>query len=105
MSKEDLMSGTRTAPVPGRQPGIKRECEGPSYIELYQQRRREEEAASPPRSELDAHSQGMRSPDRMSQRSATGSVKSMKREEVDRTSTMHSPPQLPPYNRPSSTVA
>jgi hypothetical protein len=107
-SEEDLVSGARTAPVPGMQTGIKREGEGPSYMESYQRRRQEEEAAGPSRSPQDARSQGMRSPDRMSQRSATGSIKSMKREpeEADRTSTVPSPPQpTTPYERPASTVA
>jgi hypothetical protein len=64
--------------------------------------------ARPSRSEGDARSQGMRSPDRMSQNSTTASIKSMKREpeEADRTSTIPSPPQpATPYERPASTVA
>ncbi|KAF1844665.1 uncharacterized protein K460DRAFT_404948 [Cucurbitaria berberidis CBS 394.84] len=91
-SEEDLVSGARTAPVPDMYSGIKRE--GSSYIEPYQRKRREEEAVGPPRSELEARSQGGRSPDRLSQRSGTGSVKSMKREpeEVERTSAVPSPP-------------
>jgi hypothetical protein len=111
-SEEDLISGARTAPVPGMQSIIKREGEVPSYMEAYHQRRREEEAAGPSRLEYDARSQGMRSPDRMSQRSGTGSTRSMKREpeEADRTSTLPSPPQAPtqpstPYERPASAVA
>lgn len=108
-SEEDLISGARTAPVPGMQSIIKRELEGPSYMEAYHQRRREEEAAAgPSRSEHEARSQGVRSPDRMSQRSATGSIKSMKREpeETERTATVPSPPQpSTPYERPASAVA
>ncbi|KAJ4369735.1 hypothetical protein N0V83_005498 [Neocucurbitaria cava] len=92
-SEEDLVSGARTAPVPEIYLGIKREGEGSSYIEPYQKRRREE-AVGPPRSDLEAQSQGGRSPDRLSQRSGTGSVKSMKREpeDAERTSTVPSPP-------------
>lgn len=106
-SEEDLISGARTAPAPGSHSNIKREGEGQSYMELYQKRRREEEAAGPSRSELDARSQGMRSPDRVSQRSGTGSVKSMKREpeEADRASTVPSPPSsAAAYDRPPSRV-
>ena len=108
-SEEDLISGARTAPVPGMQSGIKREGESPNYMESYQRRRlQEEEAAGPSRSEQDARSQSMRSPDRMSQRSATGSIKSMKREpeEGERTSILPSPSHpTAPYERPASTVA
>jgi hypothetical protein len=93
-SAEDLVSGARTAPVPDLQSGMKRESEGSSYMEQYQKRKREDEYAGPSRQELDARGQGFRSPDRVSQRSGTGSVKSMKREpeEVERASAMPSPP-------------
>ncbi|KAH7393060.1 hypothetical protein BKA66DRAFT_411427 [Pyrenochaeta sp. MPI-SDFR-AT-0127] len=93
-SEDDLVSGARTAPVPEMYSGIKREGEGSSYMEACQKRRREEEAAGPSRSELDARSQGVRSPDRLSQRSGTGSVKSLKREpeEAERASAVPSPP-------------
>lgn len=101
-SEEDLISGARTAPVPGMQSIIKQEGSIPSYMEAYHQRRREEEAAGPSRAEHHTRSEGMRSPDRMSQRSGTGSIKSMKREESDRPS----PPQpSTPYERPASAVA
>jgi hypothetical protein len=91
---EDLVSGARTAPVPDLHSGIKREGESSSYVEPYLKRRREDEYAGPSRSEADARSQGFRSPDRISQRSGTGSVKSMKREpeEAERASAMPSPP-------------
>jgi hypothetical protein len=91
---EDLVSGARTAPVPDLQSSMKREGESSSYIEPYQKRKREDEYAGPSRSESDARSQGFRSPDRLSQRSGTGSVKSMKREpeEAERASAMPSPP-------------
>jgi hypothetical protein len=91
---EDLVSGARTAPVPDLHSGIKREGENPSYVEPYLKRRREDEYAGPSRSEADSRSQGFRSPDRISQRSGTGSVKSMKREpeETERASAMPSPP-------------
>jgi hypothetical protein len=91
---EDLVSGARTAPVPDLQSGVKREGEGFGYVEPYQKRRRSNEYAGPSRSELDAHSQGFKSPDRLSQRSGTGSIKSMKREpdEAERAPAMPSPP-------------
>ncbi|KAF1917993.1 hypothetical protein BDU57DRAFT_555703 [Ampelomyces quisqualis] len=88
---EDLASGARTAPVPGLQFSIKREVGSPSYMEQCQKRKREDDYACPSRQELDARSQGLRSP---SQRSATDSVKSMKREpeEAEQASAMPSPP-------------
>lgn len=91
-SAEDLVSGARTAPVPETQSTLKRE--GTGYAEPYQKRRREDEYAGASRSDLDARSQGVRSPDRLSQRSGTGSVKSMKREpeEAERAPAMPSPP-------------
>ncbi|KAF2855101.1 hypothetical protein T440DRAFT_203911 [Plenodomus tracheiphilus IPT5] len=103
-SEADLISGARTAPAP-IQSNVKREGDMPSYNEFYQKRRHEEEVAGPSRPELETRSQGMRSPDRMSQRSGTGSVKSMKREpeEADRSSAMPSPPHAP-YDRPPSRV-
>ncbi|OAL01959.1 hypothetical protein IQ06DRAFT_129986 [Phaeosphaeriaceae sp. SRC1lsM3a] len=91
---EDLVSGARTAPVPDLQSGMKREVESGSYMEAFHKRKREEEFTPVPRSEPDARSQGFRSPDRLSQRSGTASVKSMKREpeEAVRASAMPSPP-------------
>lgn len=88
---EDLVSGARTAPVPDLQSGMKREGGSPSYMEQYQKRKREDDYTGPSRQESDARSQGFRSP---SQRSGTGSVKSMKREpeEAERASAMPSPP-------------
>jgi len=106
-SAEDLISGARTAPAPGMHSGIKREGEGSSYIEHYHKRRRSQDIAGPTR-DSDARSQGKRSPDRQSQRSATGSIKSMKREpdEAERPSAMPSPPQpAATYDRPPSTAA
>ncbi|KAF2033502.1 hypothetical protein EK21DRAFT_39116, partial [Setomelanomma holmii] len=93
VTAEDLVSGARTAPVPDHQ-GVKREGEGFGYVEPHQKRRRSNEYTGPSRPDLDARSQGFRSPDRLSQRSGTGSVKSMKREpeEAERASTVPSPP-------------
>ncbi|KZM26710.1 uncharacterized protein EKO05_0008792 [Ascochyta rabiei] len=92
-SVEDLVSGARTAPAPMMQSDIKRE--GFSYIEPYQ-KRWEGGATGPSRSDLDTRSQGGRSPDRLSQHSATGSIKSFKREsgEFERpaTTALPSPP-------------
>jgi hypothetical protein len=78
---EDLVSGARTAPVPNMQSILKHEGESSGYIEPYPKGRREDDG------------QGPRSPDRTSQRSATGSIKSMKREpeESERVSAVSSP--------------
>jgi hypothetical protein len=89
-NEEDLISGARTAPTPALH-SIKREMEGNNYMEPYQKRKWEHECPS----DLDARSQAGRiSPDRMSQRSGTGSVKSLKREsgEYERATAMPSPP-------------
>ncbi|CAG5190090.1 uncharacterized protein ALTATR162_LOCUS12127 [Alternaria atra] len=93
-SEEDLISGARTAPVPGMQSIIKREDEGSNYTEVYHQTRQEEVAAGPSQSEYDSRSQSMESPDRMSQHSVTGSSKSMKREpeETEQSLTLPWPP-------------
>jgi hypothetical protein len=93
-SEEDLISGARTAPVPGMQSIIKREDEVSNYTETYHQTSQEEDAAGPSQSDYDSRSQSMESPDRMSQHSVTGSIKSMKRkpEETEQTST---PPSVP----------
>ncbi|KAI8943592.1 hypothetical protein NX059_001584 [Plenodomus lindquistii] len=103
-SAADLISGARTAPAP-IQSSVKLEGDMPGYAEFYQRRRGDEEAVGPSRQEMEPRNQGMRSPDRVSQRSGTGSVKSMKREpeEADRSSAMPSPPHAP-YDRPSSRV-
>ena len=88
-SAEDLVSGARTAPAPIMQSDIKRE--GLSYIEPYQKR-----WEGPTPADLEIRSQGGKSPDRQSQRSATGSTKSFKREsgEFERpaTTALPSPP-------------
>ncbi|KAF9701271.1 hypothetical protein EKO04_000327 [Ascochyta lentis] len=93
VSAEDLVSGARTAPAPMVQSDIKRE--GFSYIEPYQ-KRWEGGATGPSQADLDTRSQGGRSPDRLSQRSVTGSIKSFKREsgEFERpaTTALPSPP-------------
>ncbi|KAF2736889.1 hypothetical protein EJ04DRAFT_432137, partial [Polyplosphaeria fusca] len=78
-SEADLVSGARTAPVPEVYSGIKRESESVGFVEPYLKRRREEEAAavaSPFRPDPETRSREGRSPDRSSQRSGTGSVKS-----------------------------
>lgn len=93
-SAEDLVNGPQTAPVPDLQSGFKREPGSSAYIEPYQKRRREEEYRGLSASDRDSRSHGFRSPDRLSQHSGTGSIKSMKQEqdEVDRASAMPSPP-------------
>ena len=87
-SAEDLVSGARTAPAPGMQSEIKRE--GFSYIEPYQ-KRWEGGATGPATIDLDTRSLGGRSPDRQSQHSATGSIRSFKRESGE-------------YERPAATA-
>lgn len=107
-SAEDLISGARTAPTPGMHSGIKREGDGSTFIEPYHKRRRSQEVGGSGRSNLDASNQEIRSPDRQSQHSATGSIKSMKREpeENERPSIIPSPPQASAtYSRPPSRVA
>lgn len=105
---EDLVSGARTAPAPGMHSGIKREGEGSSFIEPFHKRRRSQEVAGLGRSNLEpSHNQDMRSPDRQSQRSATGSIKSLKREPEDneRPNTVPSPPHAGAgYDRPPTSV-
>lgn len=81
-SEADLMSGPRTTPLETHS-GVKRE--GEVFMEPFQKRRREDDAGGL-RADPEARSPGGRSPDRSSQRSGTGSVKSMKsvkREELD----------------------
>lgn len=75
-SEADLISGARTAPAPDT--NVLRHEEGP-LSEAFGKRKREEETAQSLRADADARSQGGRSPDRISQRSGTGSVKSLKR--------------------------
>jgi hypothetical protein len=90
-TEDDLVSGARTAPTPALH-SFKREIEGSNYMEPYQKRKWDHLDYA---SDLDARSQGGRmSPDRMSQRSGTGSIKSLKREsgEYERASAMPSPP-------------
>jgi hypothetical protein len=63
---------------------LKREGDGPGFVEPYLKRKREEDAnAGAYRLEPENRSQGVRSPDRLSQPSATGSIKSIKREGDD----------------------
>ncbi|EMD87590.1 hypothetical protein COCC4DRAFT_22296 [Bipolaris maydis ATCC 48331] len=120
-SEEDLVSGARTAPVPDMAGSLKREGESLSYMEHYQRRRQQEEetassapaaatSAPPPRSDPSDMQQQqqqqqpytMRSPDRMSQHSNTGSIHSLKRDPEDSTSDRRS--LASPYERPTSTV-
>jgi hypothetical protein len=62
---------------------LKREYEGGSYIEPFVKRRREEKGAGALQVEPETWSQGGRSPDRASQRSVSGSERSVKREDPD----------------------
>ena len=81
--KRTLLVARETAPVPEMYSSMKRESEGSSYIEPYQKRRREEDLAGSSRPELEGRGTGMRSPDRLSQHSGTGSVRSQKREPLE----------------------
>lgn len=92
-SAKDLISGARTAPVPDIPSSLHSEGLGPGY-EPYPKRSRDDGYVRASRSDGDARSPGPKSPDRLSQHSATGSIKSMKKEaeEVERASAMPSPP-------------
>ncbi|KAF2878431.1 hypothetical protein BDV95DRAFT_589367 [Massariosphaeria phaeospora] len=79
-SEADLVSGMMTAPIPETHFGIKRESENVGFTEQSVKRRREEEDTPTHRSEAETRSQGGRSPDRSSQHSGNGSMKSVKRE-------------------------
>ncbi|KAF2471290.1 uncharacterized protein BDR25DRAFT_325070 [Lindgomyces ingoldianus] len=93
-SEADLISGAMTAPTLETHSGVKRESESVGFVEPYLKRRREEESTTTYRPEPDARSQGGRSPDRSSQRSGTGSVRSVKkeREEPEKISKEPEPP-------------
>ncbi|RYN65005.1 hypothetical protein AA0119_g11531 [Alternaria tenuissima] len=68
------------APVPEMQSVIKREMENPNYTETYHVREQKDKAAVFPQLEHETGCRGARSLDGISQRSATGSSKSIKRE-------------------------
>jgi hypothetical protein len=91
-------TSTSHGPTAANHSGIKRQGESSSYVEPYLKRRREDEYAGPSRSEADSRSQGFRSPDRVSQRSGSGNVKSMNRgaEEAERMSSPPTPPRIAP---------
>ncbi|KAF2264276.1 hypothetical protein CC78DRAFT_246172 [Lojkania enalia] len=97
-SEADLVSGARTAPVPEIHSGMKRESEGGGFVEPYLKRKREEESATTTsyRPDPETPSQGGKSPDQLSQRSGTGSVKSVKRE--------HEEPERPRNDPPPTTI-
>lgn len=79
-SKADLISGALTAPMPESQPSLKREGERAPPGESFGKRRREDDDGSGGRRRANAdRSQADRSPDRLSQRSGSGSVRSAKR--------------------------
>lgn len=84
-SEADLISGARTAPAPETHSGVKRLGEGDAggLGEPFMKRRREEEGGGALRPGVETRSEGGRSPDRASQRSGTGSVKSAKRGDPD----------------------
>lgn len=79
-SKADLISGALTAPMPESQPSLKREGERGPMGESFGKRRREDDDGSDARLRASAErSRVDRSPDRLSQRSGSGSVRSVKR--------------------------
>jgi hypothetical protein len=80
-SEADLISGALTAPVPDYPSSLKRENEGAQLGEPFGKRRREEEGGNSGRlrAEAERRSQTGRSPDRSSQCSGSGSVRSVKR--------------------------
>ena len=79
-SEIDHSSGARIAPPPEAYSTIKKEGESGLFVEPYAKRRREDDSTGAYRSDPDTRSPGGRSPDRCSQRSGTGSIKSVKRE-------------------------
>jgi hypothetical protein len=81
-SKADLVSGALTAPVPDTQSIVKREGERGPLGEPFGKKRREEEGGGGGglRASVDRRMQERRSPDRSSQHSGSGSVRSVKRE-------------------------
>lgn len=84
------------APVPEMQSVIKREMENPNYTETYHVREQKDKAAVSPQLEHETGCRGARSLDGISQRSATGSSKSIKREpeETGREATVPSATQM-----------
>ncbi|CAI6330433.1 unnamed protein product [Periconia digitata] len=80
-SEADLISGARTAPVPSSYLPLRREDGHERMDEPFGKRKREEEGGL--RTDTETRSLGGRSPDRSSQRSTTGSVKSLKRGDPD----------------------
>ncbi|KAF2711005.1 hypothetical protein K504DRAFT_376417 [Pleomassaria siparia CBS 279.74] len=90
-SEADLMGGARTAPALETYSGIKKEGDE-GFVEPYAKRRREDDSLGAYSSEQNPQSPGGRSPDRSSQRSGTGSVKSMKREHGEPEQTPNEPP-------------
>lgn len=93
-SEADLVSGARTAPTPETQSGVKREGESGGFVEPYLKRRREDDDAASRafRPDPETRSQGGKSPDRLSQRSGTSSVKSVRREAKEAEKTANEPP-------------
>jgi hypothetical protein len=81
-TEADLVSGAQTAPILARLSGFKNEREDEGPPDFFMKRRWEEISQSL-RPDVERGSQGGRSPDHSSQRSGTGSVKSVKREEQD----------------------
>ncbi|KAF2205402.1 hypothetical protein GQ43DRAFT_15324 [Delitschia confertaspora ATCC 74209] len=87
-----LPNEAKTVPTFEAQSGLKREGESGHLAEPHQKRRREEDCMSKAyRLESDNRSQGTKSPDFSSQRSATGSIRSMKREGEDQDRVMKEP--------------
>lgn len=82
--------------------GIKREPDAGSLAEPYFKRRRESAGGASLRPESDSHSIGGRSPDRLSQHSMSGSVKSVHHKDAPEPSHSKLEPPPPPPERVSS---
>lgn len=76
-SEADLVSGPRSTSALEIHSGVKREGDSGGYMEPYFKRRRQSDCL---RADSEARSLGGQSPDRSSQRSGTGSVRSLKKE-------------------------
>jgi hypothetical protein len=79
-TEADLLSGPRTTSYLETPSRMKREGDGTGFVEPYLKRKREGEADS---LRAGSESRSLRSPDRSSQRSGTGSVKSAKRDDPE----------------------
>ncbi|KAF2002509.1 hypothetical protein P154DRAFT_140188 [Amniculicola lignicola CBS 123094] len=96
----DSMSGARLALAAETQPGMRRDGESVGFVGPYLRRRQDEESVSGYKLDPERRSQGERSPDRSSQRSATGSVKSTPREREETEIAVPKEPPVPKVSTP-----